>query len=150
MKVFENKLATYLLQKLFITNTIGGKTIINYTPIILEDIKKEYYTNKYSTELIKKEFGQNLLTNDNPANLLITKIFQKGGVLINNVLRHLNESIFIKSPIAEKEILFEYSIQIQVSSNKSTLTNKNIILVPKNSGVKKLNEGIIIAETLEN
>ena len=75
MKIFENKLITHLFQKLFTINIIGSKIIINYTLIILENVKKEYYINKYSAELIKKEFGQNLLTNNNPINLLITRIF---------------------------------------------------------------------------
>ena len=75
MKIFKNKLAIYLFQKLFMTSTIGNKTIVNYTPIILEDVKKEHYTNEYSAELIKEEFGQNLLINNNFANLFITKIF---------------------------------------------------------------------------
>ena len=66
------------------------------------------------------------------------------------MLKHPNKNIFIKSLIAKKKILFEYSIQIQVSLNKSALANKNIILIPENSGVKKPNKSIIIAKTPKN
>ena len=149
VKVFENKSATHLLQELFTTSTIGGKTTVNYTPMVLEDVRKEHYTNEYSAELMEEEFGQNLLTNDNPANLPITRIFQKGGVLTNGVLRHPNESIPIESPIAEEEIPPECSTQIQVSSNESAPADENVVLVPENSGVRKPNEDIMTAETPE-
>ena len=101
-------------------------------------------------ELIKKEFGQNLLINNNPANFFITKIFQKKGVLINNILRYPNENIFIENPIAKKKILFEYLTQIQINFNKSALTNENIVLIPKNNKIKKPNKGIIITEIPKN
>ena len=65
-------------------------------------------------------------------------------------MKHPNKNIPIKSLIAEKEILFEYSIQIQISSNKSILANKNIILVPENNKMKKPNKNIITIEILKS
>ena len=90
-----------------------------------------------------------MLINNNPTNLPITKIFQKRGVLINNMLKHLNKSIFIKSLIIKKEILFKYSTQIQVNFNENILINKNIILIPENNKIKKPNKNTIIIETLK-
>ena len=92
---------------MFIMSIIGSKTMVNYTPMVLKDVKKKHFINKYNAELIKEEFGQNLLINDNFANFFIIKIFQKKGVLINNILKYLNESIFVESPIAKEKILFE-------------------------------------------
>ena len=95
---------------MFIISIIKGKIIINYTLIILEDIRKEYYINKYNAELIKEKVNKNLLINNNFANLSITKIFPKKVVFINNILKHLNKSIPIKSFIIKGEILFNYLI----------------------------------------
>lgn len=43
--------------------------------MVLENIKKKHYINKYSIKLIKEKIGQNLLINNNFTNLFIIKIF---------------------------------------------------------------------------
>ena len=135
---------------MFIISTIGNKITVNYTPIILKNIKKKHYINKYNAELIKKGVGKNLLINNNPTDLFIIKIFLKRAIFINGILKYPNKSIPIRSPIAKKKILSNYLIQNQVNPNKNVPINNVIIPESTNNSIRKPNKNIILIEILKN